>query len=221
MSTLVQHRTDFQGLSDQAATAIRIMTEELPIQVFMRTGIPNTCILSTSIACRIGKRLGLMFKPSPARAIVFNPVLVTKLEEWCATNKTDSPPRSVVDDFVGRDGCWNVGVGFGERVPGKYAGHVVAIVEDRALVDLTIGQANRREHGIKIPKAIVAEIDDDFVQGGALFVPINGSLVIYQQRDDKTFLSTPDWNTNTRRDSDVVEMMVKKISARIRVECRR
>src|SRR5262249_38296206 len=47
--------------------------------------------------------------------------------------------------------AWSIGVGYGDKEPGKWPGHLAVIVKERILLDLSLDQADRPAKHIRLP----------------------------------------------------------------------
>src|SRR5262249_43169019 len=100
----------------------------------------------------------------------------------------------------------SVGVGLGrDDEPGRWAGHLAAVLANRVLIDLTLTQASRPGHGIELPEVILVPVNEGFLAAeSSLAGKLNGCLVIYQARpDDRSFERSSDWRSRKRRDAIV------------------
>jgi hypothetical protein len=183
-----------QDLLYRICEAIR---EELQIGTLMG---PDCCIPATAIVIDVLDHFRLDARPLSVTVSVFNPTMTERIDR----EGMPTPEDAERDWF--QSGCHSIGIGLGDDdQPGRWAGHLVANLADRVLIDLTLPQANRPAHGIDLPEVILAPIEEGFLQARhALAATLNGCLVIYQARPgDRSFERSPDWRSKKRRDSIV------------------
>lgn len=82
------------------------------------------------------------------------------------------------------DSMSGVRMGLGDHKGEGYVGHLVAIVENRYLINSSIDQAERPGKEIFLPTVLVTEINRDFRQGKEKHIIINnrGTVVVYEPR---------------------------------------
>jgi hypothetical protein len=173
-----------------------------PDGVLLRHFRPDCCIGATRIAVDLlGSHLHMRIRPLVTQAEILNPALVARdrLPEdrqeyaawqaefgahWISLGARDAPPR-----------------------PGGWPGHLVAVLADRCLVDLSLPQANRPKHGIRLPPLVIG-VDGEFLSGRERRnITVNGCLVSYQGfPSDRTFSSAPDWQRPERHKDAVREL---------------
>lgn len=72
-------------------------------------------------------------------------------------------------------------------------GHLVAILDGRLLVDLSIDSIARPELGVE-PEPFVAEVPSEFVSGGTVDLPVRGGQAQYRaQPQRKDYRDLPAW----------------------------
>ena len=131
--------------------------------------------------------------------------------------------REELVEWTDRPGVWSVGLGLGEEEPGRWPGHLVALVEDRLVVDISAGQASRPERGLVVPGVLSFEVPRAFVQG-KVDRPLeldDGGVVVYRVRSgDKSFQKSRAWKRPDRR-ADAVLALVRLIERRAEEEAAR
>jgi hypothetical protein len=108
-----------------------------------------------------------------------------------------------VRKWQSEDGSWNIGIGFADRPAefNRWPGHLVTVCGNW-LPDLSIGQANRPEHGIILPDTWMFEVDDVFLQGSTPRIARceNGALARYQAYPMHSgYEKAPHWTDEKRR----------------------
>jgi len=159
----------------------------------------GTCILHTRIATLLARKAGVRARPLTCALTVAN-------AEWLAlAEELDRMPD--VEEW--RGGEWALGIGQG-KAPGQkgYDGHVVVVVEDRWVLDLTLDQANRPQHGIEVRPGYF-RVERDWLRGGRrIAFRRNGAFIQYEARpEDRGFLAVPDW-TEVRANQPLIRRIL-------------
>lgn len=96
--------------------------------------------------------------------------------------------------------------GYG-RERGGIGGHVIALVDERILVDASIDQANDSAHDIVLPGVLWARVNEAFrvgTPGNHLTINVAGQHLTYIPSDTEIdFHSSPDWGHNQQTDAAV------------------
>lgn len=167
------------------------VTERVPRLLDEKGYKRDTCILHTRVAVDLLRHAGLRAAPLAVQVAVFNPAFA----RWA--NELGRMPTSH-DDMAATDGAWAVHIGYGadpraER-PG-FDGHVIATVNGRYALDLTIDQASRPQKGIVVgPHWWI--MDDGFAAGGRVhaFRTASGAYLRYEAMpEERAFLNAGDW----------------------------
>lgn len=149
----------------------------------------DSCIASTKIVIGLAQALGLSAEPRSIVGEVFNPVM----GQWLVANERPWSRDEQIALAAAGGRCLVVGYDDhpdAEKDDGRWNGHLVAVVEDRVLVDLTFDQFNRPAKGIPVD--------------GPLFAPWRPGLGTARIRDDGVLLrfmpggsneyeTAPDW----------------------------
>lgn len=97
---------------------------------------------------------------------------------------------------------------------GDKVGHVVAIVENELMIDLSIDQFNRPEKEIVISdgEGMGGVLPRNFVRnGGRVSYNCNGcSIVYWAQPENKFFLKSPNWQVGSQT-QPIVDAMIRRI----------
>lgn len=92
--------------------------------------------------------------------------------------------------------------------PGFYSGHLVAVIENKYLVDSSISQFERPE--IPLPDILVNQINRNFRRGNAGLCTVfpNHSVVIYQPTfDNGSWQFLPGWSTYPITTENILKVM--------------
>jgi hypothetical protein len=160
---------------------------------------PDCCIAATAILIDVLDYFRLTARPLSVIATVFNPAMSRRIE------REGMPTLEEAErDWFPR-GCYSLAVGVGGPQLGKWPGHLVVNLADQVLIDLTLDQADRPQHGIVLPMPIVAPFPPDFLtEDGQMAGLINGCRVVYEARPaDRSFDRSNDWRSRKRRDAVV------------------
>lgn len=161
----------------------------------------DSCIASTRIASEVCQRLKI-----PSNVLVVQAVITTEAFRKAIVEGMD--PRFIIDEKA-----WSVGIGMpdkdkvtfkdGKPVKDDWAMHMALLVPDaRLLVDLTLDQASRPEHGIDLKPSVFKFPDrtrmNEFLTGQE-YTGWNGGNdinVAYKVRPDCIAYRTQvtDWN---------------------------
>jgi hypothetical protein len=167
---------------------------------------PDACIAAARVLVDVFDRLHVKCRPLAIAVDVFNPAMVTRAgaEGGRLPQRTEE-----YQQWVEESGCWWLTLGLGEPAPGKWPGHVAVVVWERVLLDLTLPQATRHQHGILLAPAAI-QVGPEFLDGSQRrVVRMNGCELHYQAHlDDQTFLRARDWY-DRQRHKDVVAAILR------------
>lgn len=150
---------------------------------------PNSCIHATRVVVEVLDELGIVARPLAVTTSIVN------AEYLDAERRLGRPfaELSEAQKWHREMGAFSYGIGAKESA-GRWAGHLVAVARQRAIVDLTISQANHVEFNMILPP-LCATVDGAFLNGrGTTSVMVNGCKVIYEARvGDESYKDTPAW----------------------------
>ncbi len=164
--------------------------------------VVDNCIAVTKLAVMTLRAFAIDAKPGAAKVIIFNAEAVAILEAGGDVEMVKA----------GRGGAHSIGIGYGIAGAGRYLGHLVAIVENEVLLDLSLDQASRTNKGIALVPTILRLKGQALDSTPLSWTTREGVQLIYSFHNDKTYTSAPDW----RRDSiykPMVGVMVRRIEA--------
>jgi hypothetical protein len=171
----------------QVEHVLERMVTEVPAEMTRLGYSRRTCILHTRYAVDALRLLGVRARPLSTRVVIGN-------AEW--RRIAGGLGRWPTPEEWTRE-TWCLGIGFGvdpdEENPG-YDAHVIAVVNERWALDLTIDQANRPKHGIELTPHYWP-VTPAFLRGdeSAQFRS-RGSHIHYDAMpEDRGFLLVPDW----------------------------
>jgi hypothetical protein len=193
-------------LSDLLDRLAPVVREEV-----RRDFLPNCCIATAAILRRVFRHFRFDSSPVPVEVAVRNARLVELLRRGCSVPA--DPDR--MHHWFKSTGAYSVGITRDSPNPflgGGFSGHLVTRVAD-VLVDASLDQCNRPQHGIKLPPFIVTNIALDFEAGKAQAGFVDGCEVIFQRlRGDNTWRTSPDW-TNEDRARRAVNAIIERVRA--------
>lgn len=189
-------------IAPPTARAVSFLVKHARTEI-LRVARPDSCIFSTRVAVMFCKELGITARAMSVRAAVFNSALVERYDRQTVTNGLP-PTAQEMKAWQHEPGaaCWSVGVGYGDAKPGAFAGHLVAIVEDRFLLDLSIDQADRPERGIVLEPLWIERVEPGLLRGSSPQVMRNsvGCALRYERHDNDSWMGSPDWTERDRWD---------------------
>jgi hypothetical protein len=158
--------------------------------IIRRSYDAGSCVASTRISIDVLRALGFVASPLAVMLYVGNPAYRESLEEdavLCAERPgKESSHRSCV-------------VEVGSRLRrGDLGGHLVAVADDRFLVDASFDQVHLPEYGIVPPPILVGRVALELVGGrAAQRLDIDGLFVEYRRQPLATrFLRSPNWRAS-------------------------
>ena len=152
----------------------------------------NACIVGTRVAVEVLRHYELRAEPMAVQVQVYNPAYVESVERGKSLDAIADDPE-----------CWSAQLGFtGQpQADGELDMHVVALVEGRMLLDLTLDQCSAPEHNVVLTPGVFNELSPDFASGGTMIYPVNGCNVVYTAHPkEKGYLTAPYWTERVHRE---------------------
>ena len=137
--------------------------------------------------------------------------------------------NAAYEDFVARfgraptttdnvEGAWAVigGCAKPKVENGAWQGHLVAILDGRWIVDLSIGQAYRPERGIHMPSVLVGPVSNKFLRGeerASTSNDVGATLHYAAVLGDRSYLNLPGFQLHDRNraTADTIEGMMRRL----------
>lgn len=169
------------------------LIEGLPPLLKSEGYVANNCILSSRLAVDALQQAGVKAKALACRVIAFSPEMVAHI---------DSGGNPMDEDAPG----WNVAIGYPNQDAGEgYNGHVVVLVENQLVLDLSVEQMARPQYGL-ILKPGGFDVTPAFLSGEEPRVFMTGkSMLSYEAMPDrKDFMTAPDWCLPMQREPKLV-----------------
>jgi hypothetical protein len=156
--------------------------------VIPRLYSPACCLAATRIAVEVLGRFDFSVRPLVVKVAVHNPALVAK-GRLPASNEEARRWRE--EDNAAVAVCGAQGAGR----HGHWPGHLVAIVAERCLIDLSLPQVNRADRDIALTP-LLCKVESAFLAGTArLAFLLNHCRVVYDALpDDRSFDGIGDWH---------------------------
>jgi hypothetical protein len=174
----------------------------------MRLGMESqTCVSAARVTCEFFARCGMSVRPVPCKLILKVPAH----HFIYVAGGTDPQLRRDASRWF-------------KRTPhaGAWAAHVVAVVQDRWLIDASVDQATSMEHGVVMPGlTLVIDLgpkgDLAIWRGVKTTVRLtDGTLtqIAYSGLHDRTFLGSGAWSDDTT--AKKIAMLIEREAARSR-----
>lgn len=168
---------------DLAPLLNRLCNEVPPITANMGY-TRRTCILHTRVAVDTLRTLGVRARPLACRLMVLNAAYAKRANEL----------QRMLDPSEMRAEEHSMGIGFGRSELPGYDGHVVAVVDERYILDLTLDQCDRPQYGINLRPGHFAATPAFLAGDEPHRFEYGGSYVQYVAVPaDKGFLRVADW----------------------------
>jgi hypothetical protein len=173
----------------------------------------DSCIASTAITIEVMKRLGIVATPYPCRVLVFNAPFMSRVKR-----ERRYPDSTEVIKWTTGTNLWSVGVGYTTNNE-PHVGHLIAIVENKYLVDASIDQASRPHKGILLPPVMIGAVSRDFrrFKKGSKFEieGPDGTLVTYRpdHHTHNLYLKSTNWT-----DKALLAPAVTRITAELSMQ---
>jgi hypothetical protein len=174
---------------------------------------PDSCIAMTAVAVEVMRYFGYDANPLNVEVLIVNRAWREALE------RGEFDPTVKLPDALFEAGAYGLGLGVESQRLEKLArgeeagGHVVAVV-DRYLVDLSLDQASRPQHGIDLAPRIF-EFDGVVTpEERAWTYALNDGacFVEYKLRPDiQTWRDSPDWRFCKKRYADQIGRIIRRI----------
>ncbi len=186
--------------SRRAAGAVELLLAEAR-PLILDVAVARSCVGSTRVAVDYLRECGVRARPLSARLRVYSPaytalLCAATLDEGCAAELHRLTRNT---ETLASAGLWSIGIGYSREaddvIPERgWDGHLVCVVEDRAILDLSLDQASRPAHLIELGPTIVPSTCSWLRGEVAGEVVENGCLLAYTaQPNDRSYLAGRDW----------------------------
>jgi hypothetical protein len=174
----------------------------------------DSCIESTAIAIDVLRAYGVGVLPVPVQVKIFNE------PAWRLFSRGyygKAPTERVAWDL---SGAWSIGIGYIDTpipLPGRYAGHLVALLTDGWLLDLSLDQASRPQHGMSLTPLLHPVDLRDLVGQKPIFSQ-DGTVLVYSLNTTiwaKTYRAAQAWKRKSPRREIVEEIKARYAASKV------
>jgi hypothetical protein len=195
-------------MTDQASHVFDLLSERgVAKSVLRRRFREDSCINSTRVLFDVFRAVGIAAQAVSVRTRIYSPGFVNRA--YRAGRMPESSEE--VHSWTAAAGVWSVGIGYGiDQGKQKWPGHLVLRSDDH-LIDATIDQANRPQHGIVMPPMLMlARVPDAFWRAENLLgVEVNGAQVVYEARPhDTSYVGSPAWSGRSHIEGAIAAELV-------------
>lgn len=189
-------------MSRPTAASLRTLVTLVRAEV-LTTHRLDSCIASTRAFIDACALLGWKARPFPVVLEAYNAKLVALLDEWEAVGSSPEPPQGTLDAWAAAGGYVVI---IGKTCEPGFAGHVVAVVEGRFLVDPSVDQASRPGKALHLTDPVVAP----YQREGVLALKREDGIVLryHPAPDNQRYLTSPDWTKRHRTAPSVCRAVV-------------
>ncbi len=197
-------------LDERPNHIIRAYVDKAPV-VFDRYFRKDRCINATRVLIDVMDHFKIKARPLSVFCAVHNKILVDYMKKY-GHNMSEEQLDEAYDN-----GAWGVRIETeGTIKAGGWPGHLVAIVQDRWLVDSAAGQMSRPHKGINLPPIMVAPATRRFQKGseGCTMHNSEGAVLFYNARpDDESYAAGAGWQrhpVNRKVVAEIIEAMSQR-----------
>lgn len=191
------------SLSEHQVRILETIAKIAP-NAILRKYKETCCIAGARIIIEVLKKLHFKnIKPFTVEANIFNEVYVKKGR----TPQSDEEAQQWLTE-----GCWQIVLGDREeKIEGRWPGHLVVLINDQYLLDVTIFQATRPHKGIHLTP-VLTTVPEDFIKGedkcGLMY---NNCMIIYTSYPtDDSYKTARDW-WDVARSKEVVSDILSEV----------
>lgn len=174
-------------------------------EVFPRHFTKDCCINATRVLVEVMAHFGVSAQPLSVSCVAHNKILVDYIEKH-----RGSLTEAEVDEAYD-NGAWGVRIETGKQVkPNGWPGHLVAVVNNKWLVDSSAGQMSRPHKGIQLPPIVVVPATRRFQSGDELCVLTGpeGALLLYEAKPgDTSYVTASGWQRHDGNLTVVAEVI--------------
>jgi hypothetical protein len=162
---------------------------------------PDSCLESARFVAEAGALAGVPVREVPCRAMILN----APLWKWTLANGRLPRDRAETERLHAAIGAHSIGIGYGQRLtgpdgkrvadyaaPGRYDGHLVALLAGAWLVDLALDQASRPAQGMPL-RPLARRVGPAFAAGLDVVLVVDGTAVRYEPSGDRRYLEAGGW----------------------------
>ena len=197
-------------MADLAAQVFDLLSERGVAKAALRRRFrEDSCINSTRALFDVYRAVGIPADAVSVRTRIYSPGFVERAHREGRMPVTAEELQS----WTSEPGVWSVGIDHGKN---KWPGHL-ALRSGSNLIDATIDQANRPQHGIVMPAMLLlAQVPEVFWRGEEpLASEINDCQVVYEARpNDNSYLGSPAWSGRSHIEGAVAAELVRYLESK-------
>lgn len=164
--------------------------------ILLRSFRSDSCIESTAAAIDVLAAFKIAARALPVEVAAFNAPAVEMLDRDMLAR--DHP------DAWDAAGAHSVGIGVAPMPtrPDRFAGHLVAVVAGRWLLDLSLDQASRPLRGLTLGPLLVPYLAEQMATGWTTYETANGTTVMYRRSQivrGPVWRGAPGWTRAAQR----------------------
>jgi hypothetical protein len=149
----------------------------------------DTCIRSTAIAIGVLRHFGISAVPFRCRLMIFNPAFMRRVDQSGQIPSLQEGTEWLKSDTR----LHSIGVG-------TDVGHLVALVENKLLLECSLDQVERPDKHISLPAVASLEIEPPFDYAAGR---MNGCGLWYEHRSTGKYKVSPEWVDKSRHTTAV------------------
>lgn len=185
--------------------AVALGLERVGPHVLLRHYPPACCIAAAPIAVAVFEHFGFKGAVAPAGLLILDSI---RLQLWSQLGRQPTPTEAKA---AGARKQLAVGAQGPLPQPGHWGGHLVAIIENRLLVDLSISQASAPEVGFTPPLSLTTFVDQSwFEQTSSSNVQLDDTwyaLYSYRPELKNTWQAGSMWSDVAKRNMVISEII--------------
>lgn len=166
---------------------------------------PDSCIASTKVAVKVLSHFKIPVRPKCFSVEIMNPKYRELFDQQHC-----HPTKENGDAWLAQ-GAWEIAID--GHTPDS-SGHVVAIVADKFLLDLSLDQASRPHKNLKLEPALLPLPDNWSGQPVLLYEEPDGMRLMYHRVDNENYRKANDWCISERTTpvaKDIIRLIERKL----------
>jgi hypothetical protein len=181
-------------------------------RVLSRHYRPDCCVAAARITCDVFERLHIPCQPLAVEVLLFNRAMLERAEQIGRLPAS----QAECNRWAIESGAWGVELGLRAGIDPNDPGHVVAVAWGMCMIDATLPQAARPEHGI-LPRPMAAVVSPEFLRGDRVFWDAEdwGKVCYTAIPAGRHFTKSRDWQ-DRKRVEPIVRDLVRTVRSAIR-----
>jgi len=172
-------------------------------------GRPPSSLLETRVSLEVLAACGVTAAAVPVQVVIFNAPLAADIRA-----RGSLPTEQEMSAWMAAiSGGATVGLGFGEDVPGAWAGHLVVMTHDGLLFDPALCIAASMAADLSLPHSLVRSVTPGFRNATQLDAfPVDDCLAAYQRTENARYRDLPAWSDEAVR-APIVRRVLQRLAA--------